>query len=67
MTDTQKSIKELLLVCSPGQWKDFIFSLQTTLIESGHIETLTEEGRSDFAANMQGLYNFFSRIEGSKK
>lgn len=63
MATINQATKDLLQVAPPAEWKDFIFSLQTTLIESGHVETLTPEGRSDFAAKMQGLYEYFGAID----
>lgn len=63
MATINQATKELLQVASPTEWKDFIFSLQTTLIEYGHIETLTEEGRYNFSVKMQGLYEYFGIID----
>jgi hypothetical protein len=60
-------ITDLLAAGSPDQYKAFIFHLQTTLIESGYTESLTESGRSEFAARLQGLYNFFDQISQQKK
>jgi len=62
MNKNQQPLNDLLSISTPQEWKDFVFQTQTTLIESGFVEMLTEQGRSEFTARMQGLYNFFGKL-----
>ena len=66
-TTKNELIEGLLAIDSPNDWRDFIFQLQSTLIESGHVGCLTKAGEGDFASKMQGLYNFFSSLDQQRK
>lgn len=63
MSKANQLTKKLLDLDAPADWKDFLFNLQTTLIEYGYFENLTELGRNDFAAKVAGLHHFFSELE----
>lgn len=58
----KQHMNELLSICPVEEWKDWLFNLQCILIENGYVEGLTETGRSDFAARMQGLYEHFRKV-----
>lgn len=59
--------KDLLGISAPGEWKDFLFNTQTNLINYGFMEMLTESGRAEFSARMQGLYDFFGQLDPGNK
>lgn len=63
----QNQLNNLLSAGSPDQYKSLLFNLQTVLIENGYVSSLTEKGRSEFAALLQALYDFFDQTEGKKK
>lgn len=58
---------DLLKISNPAAWQAWIFHIQTNLIHCGYIETLTESGRDQFTANMQGLYDFFTQLQEKPK
>lgn len=63
----KEPVKALLQVAGPREWKDWLFQLQTSLISYGYAESLTEEGRKEFAGNMQGLHDFFGAVNSEGK
>jgi hypothetical protein len=67
MTNTTLSVKNLLVAGDPQSWKDWLFSVQSNLINTGYVETLTEAGRSEFTNRMQGLYEFFGEVDKKGK
>lgn len=67
MLKEQKPIEELLSICNATQWKDFSFELITELIASGYVGRQTDKGLNEFIPKIQGLYNFFARLEHSQK
>lgn len=63
MAKDKTPLEELLEINNPTEWKDFIMQLITTLLDKGHFESFTKDGREDFSAKIQGLYNYFARLE----
>lgn len=55
---------DLLKIADPASWQAWLFHIQTNLINSGYVETLSESGRNEFTAHMQGLYDFFGDQPG---
>jgi len=62
-----KEIKDLLSVCPVHEWKDWLFNLQSVLIDNGHVGMLNESGRGDFAGRMLALHHFFTQVETSSQ
>jgi hypothetical protein len=67
MKNSKNPVQELLSISAPLAWKDWLVHIQNNLIADGYVEQLTEEGRHDMAARMQGLYDFFGQIDQKKK
>lgn len=67
MATKNEAVKDILSVATPGEWKDFIFELQTTLIANGYVTLFNEKGQEEFAYKMQGLYNFFTALQATNK
>lgn len=59
--------KDLLQISTRDQWRAWLFHLENNLVASGYVGELTEEGRLDHAARMQGLYDFFTGKETERK
>lgn len=49
----------LLETASAAEWNSFLFGIQTTLIASGHLESMTQAGSQDFASKFAALKAFF--------
>lgn len=67
MTKSDRPIDELLKICSPSQWKNFVFEALTTSIISGNMLMYNDNTRSDFIIKIEGLYNYFAQLEQGKE
>ena len=63
MVMNNNATADLLSISSAPEWISWLFNLQCNLIETGYVEGLTETGRGDFAARMQGLHDHFSEMQ----
>jgi hypothetical protein len=67
MVNTNDPIKNLLSVCPAAEWKDFLFDLQSELINNSYVSLLTDIGTSDFVVKLHSLHDFFIEIEKQKE
>lgn len=60
-------IEELLKIAPAAEWKDLLFQILTTLIDCKYVQNLTDSGTTDFTVKVQGLYNYFARLQNEEK